>query len=263
MIGFLASLTDDLVPVCGCALVESTRGVAMDATGSDEARIARVRAALGAAGKDPALSLCQVSASIVQVAGAGVILISGGRTVGSVCVSNAMTEAVEEVQYTLGEGPCMDAFSSKVPVLVPDLASSELHQWSGFRLGIAGFGIRAAFGFPLLVGPICIGALNLYHDRPGELSRDQYGDAVIVAHLVARSVLGWQSAAEAGTLAWQLEQVPSHRAVIHQAAGMVSVQAGVAVGDGLDLLRAHAFAEGRPIGQVATDVVDRHLRFEP
>jgi hypothetical protein len=225
--------------------------------------VARVEAEFDAAGIDPALSLCQASASVVRVAGAGIVLVSAGRTLGSVCFSNPMAEAVEDIQYTLGEGPCMDAFASKTPVLVPDLASPELTRWSGFREGALGAGVRAVFGFPLLVGPVCIGALNLYNHRAGALTTEQYADAVMVANVVTRRVLTWQSKAETGALAWQLEQVPSHRAVIHQATGMVSVQAAVSVGDGLDLLRAHAFAEGRPLGNVAADVVARRLAFSP
>jgi transcriptional regulator with GAF, ATPase, and Fis domain len=226
-------------------------------------RATRVKAQFDAARVEPALSLCQASASVLGVAGAGIILVSRGRTLGNLCVSNQMAEAAEEVQYALGEGPSMDAFASKMPVLVPDLASPEMTRWSGFREGALGAGVRAAFGFPLLIGTVCIGALNLYNDRAGELTTEQCADAVTVADVIASNVLTWQSHAKVGTLAWQLEQVPSHRAVVHQASGMVSVQAGVSVNDGLDLLRAHAFAEGQTLGNVAADVVARLLSFRP
>jgi GAF domain len=229
----------------------------------DRERLDRVRVELSAGGRDPALCLCQVSASIVRVAGAGVVLVSASRALGNVCASDPKTEAVEEVQYTLGEGPCVDAFASKAPVLVPDLASPELTRWSGFRDGALDLGVRAAFGFPMLMGSLCVGALNLYHDQPGELTAEQFADAVLVAHVVTRTLLGWQSLADSGSVAWQLEQVPVHRAAVHQAAGMISVQATVSVGDGLALLRAHAFSEGRLVSEVAAEVVAGRLRFGP
>ena len=87
--------------------------------------------------------------------------------------------------------------------------------------------MRAAFGFPLLIETVCFGALNLYHDVAGSLSNDQFADALAVAYVASRTVLRWQSVAGPGSLAWQLEHVPVHRAVIHQAGGMVSVQADV------------------------------------
>jgi hypothetical protein len=42
---------------------------------------------------------------------------------------------------------------------------------------------------------------------------------------------------------------------------MVSVQAAVSLADALLLIRAHAFAEGRPVSVVADDVVARRLRL--
>ena len=155
----------------------------------------------------------------------------------------------------------MDAFHSHAPVLVPDLVQ-EPDRWTAFRTGALDAGVQAAFGFPLLVGTVCIGALDLYHDHTGALSAEQFADAEAVAHVASRTVLGWQSVAEVGTLAWQLEQVPLHRAEVNQAAGMVSVQAGVFVDDALVLLRAYAFAEGRTVGPIAAEVVAGSLRFD-
>lgn len=228
----------------------------------DPARLARVVAELAVGETDPQTSLCSASAGVVRVSGAGVVLILRGRALGNVCASDPMTETVEEVQYTLGEGPCVDAFNSRAPVLAPDLAGPDMIRWPGFREGALEAGVRAAFGFPMFVGSVCIGALNLYNDRTGALTDDQFADAVVVAHVAGRAVMGWQSVAGPGSLAWQLEHVDAHRAVVHQAAGMASVQGAVSVGDALMLLRAYAFAEDRPISAVAADVVGGGLRFE-
>jgi hypothetical protein len=234
----------------------------MDEEESSRKRTVRVDAEFDAPGSDPALSLCQASASIVRVAGAGIVVGSRGRTLGNVCASSPMVEAAEEAQYALGEGPCIDAFSSRAPVLVPDLASTEFIRWSGFRHGALTAGVRAAFGFPLVVGPICIGTLNLYNDRAGDLTISQFADAVTVAKVVVSRVLKWQARADFGAVAWQLERVPAHRAVIHQATGKISVQVRVSVDDALDLLRAHAFAEGRPLSNVAEDVMEGRVDFK-
>jgi GAF domain-containing protein len=189
------------------------------------------------------------------------VLILHGRALGTVCSSNALVEKVEEVQYNLGEGPCLDAFNTRQPVVIPDLAAGDQHRWPGFREGALAEGIRAAFGFPILIGSVCIGALNLYQRRSGPLSDDQFADALAVAHIAGRTVLDWQSVAGEGSLARQLEHLPANRAVVHQATGMVSVQASIPVNDALALLRASAFSSNRPIHEVATDVVRGELRF--
>jgi hypothetical protein len=228
----------------------------------DPVRVSRMTAALAIGEMDPKHSLCVASATAIGVTGAGVILMSGGRALGSVCVSDPMTAAVEEVQYTLGEGPCVDAFHTKAPVLAPDLAHADDDRWPGFRAGALTAGVHAVFGFPLLIESVCFGALNLYNVHPGALSDDQFADALAVAHVASRAVLGWQSVAGPGSLAWQLEHVPMHRAVVHQASGMVSVQAAVSVPDAVVMLRAYSFAEDRPISAVAEEIVSGALRLD-
>ena len=227
----------------------------------DPARVARVSTALDDQGADAEHSLCVACANVAQVSGAGVVLIMHGRALGTVCCSDEIAETVEDVQFTLGEGPCIDAFDTRRPVFIPDLAAADVVRWAGFREGALAAGIRAAFGFPILVGPVCIGALNLYRDRAGDLSDEQIADAEVLAHVAGRIVMGWQSVAGAGSLARQLEQVPANRAVVHQATGMISVQASVSVDDAVALLRAYAFATNRAAHDVAADVVDRALRF--
>ncbi len=211
---------------------------------------------------DPASSLCLACTDVLGVTGAGLVLMSGGRSLGCVAVSDLVTETVAQLEYTLGEGPCLAAYASRAPVFDPDLADHEIALWPEFRRGALAAGVRAAFGFPILVDRICIGALNLYHDKSGALTEGQIGDALVVARIAGRTLLAWQADAPPGTVAWQLEAVPNHRMQVHQATGRISVQAGITVADALALLRAYAFAEDRPISQVAAAVSDGQLRFD-
>ncbi len=165
----------------------------------------------------------------------------------SVGVSDHMAGAVEQIEYTLGQGPCVAAYHQRVPVFDPDLTDGRAVQWTEFRRAAITVGARAVFGFPLLVDHICIGALNLYHDRSGELTDRQVDDAVVVAGLAGRTLLSWQADAAPGTVAWQLERVPDHRMEVHQATGRVSVQAGISVADAIVLLRAYAYSEDRTL----------------
>ena len=89
---------------------------------------------------------------------------------GSVCTTNAVSALVEELQFELGEGPCVDAHHQGRPVLEPDLAAPEIPAGSAFTGPAVTAGVRAVFGFPLQVGEVRLGALNLYCDRPGSLT---------------------------------------------------------------------------------------------
>ncbi len=225
-------------------------------------RFAQIVAAHHDQHRDPASSLCLACVDVLGVSGAGLVLMSGGRSLDFIGVSDRVSDAVEQMEYTLGEGPCVAAFHTKLPVFDADLADERTARWPEFRRGALAAGVHAAFGFPLLVDRICIGALNLYHDRPGALSDDQIAGALVVAQCASRSVLAWQADAPPGRVAWQLEQAPNHGVEVHQATGRISVQAGISLDDALVLLRAYAFSHDRPIGDVAADVAAGRLRLD-
>jgi hypothetical protein len=119
----------------------------------------------------------------------------------------------------------------------------------------------AVFAFPLRVGAIRIGALNVYRDHPGPLDDEQYADGVVLAGVAARAVLALQADAPPGMLGAELEAGSDFRFVVHQASGMVSAQLDVTIGEALVRIRAFAFANDRSLNMVAEDVVARRLRF--
>jgi hypothetical protein len=207
--------------------------------------------------------LCQVCADITESSGAGIMLFDNGLSRGSLCATDAVSGLIEDLQFTLGEGPCIDASRDGRPVLEPDLAEPATTRWVAFGPPAVAAGVRAVFGFPVRVGAVGIGALNLYRDRPGPLTDDQYADALVLADVAAEFILLVQAEASPGELAAELESGASFHYVVHQASGMVSAQLEVSVEQALVRLRAHAFLTGIPLTDVARNVVDRTLRFEP
>lgn len=225
-------------------------------------RLLRILGLLAGSGVDAGTTrLCEASAEALVMSGAGIMLMSGDLRTGSVCSSNAVSALIEELQYTLGEGPCVDAHREDRPVLEPDLADPEVPRWIAFAPPAVAAGARAVFGFPMQVGAVRLGALNVYRDQPGPLADDQHADALVMADVAAREVLAMQAGAPPGTLAAELEAGANFRFVVHQASGMVSAQLGVSVTEALIRLRGHAFAHDRLLTDVADDVVARRFRF--
>jgi len=194
--------------------------------------------------------------------GAGVMLMSGEIPRGSLCTSNTVSHLIEELQYTLGEGPCVDAYQQDKVVTEPDLADPVTRRWPAFTPPTLGARVRAIFGYLMRVGSVRPGALNLYRDRPGPLSGDQHADALVVADVAARWVLEAQAGAPLDTVADELEAGADFHFVVHNAAGIVSVQRQVSVTEALIRLRAYAFTSDRLLTDVAEDVVAHRLRLE-
>lgn len=206
--------------------------------------------------------LCDVCAEVTGTSGAGIMLMSGDVPRGSICTTNAVSALIEQLQYDLGEGPCVDAHDDDRPVLEPDLRHPERSRWPAFTPPAVQAGVRAVFGFPLQVGVVRLGALNLYRDRPGALTDDQHAEALVMADVAAQAVLVLQAHAPAGMIAAELEAGADFHYVVHQASGMVAAQLETSVAHALIRLRAYAFGNGRPLRAVADDVVGRRLRFE-
>ena len=226
-------------------------------------RLARVLAELSAEGEAgwSSVRLCEAARDIVDVSGAGVMLMSGDVPSGSLCTTNDVSNLIEELQFTLGEGPCVDAHHRNHVVLEPDLARSGEPRWLAFTPPAVDAGVRAVFAFPLQVGTVRLGALDLYRDQPGALSDEQHANAMAMAEVIANWVLDVQAHAPNGSVAQELDRDADFHAVVHNAAGAVSVQLAISITEALIRLRAYAFSNDRLLRDVAEDVVARKLRF--
>lgn len=229
---------------------------------SGERRL-RILASLvdAAHGDITSVRLCEVCRTVTGVTGAGIMLMSDDLPLGSACTTSDVSALIEELQFTLGEGPCVDAYHLGRPVIEADLARPSVPRWPAFTGPALAGGVRAVFGFPLVVGAVRLGALNLYRDRRGALTDDQHADALVMADVAAEALLVMQAGASLEGLTAALEAGSNLGYVVHQAAGMVSAQLDMSVAQALVRLRAHAFGNQRPIADVAGDVVARRLRF--
>jgi hypothetical protein len=130
-----------------------------------------------------------------------------------------------------------------------------MRRWPAFTPLAVGADVRAVFGFPMRVGSVLLGALNLYRDVPGQLTGEQHADAMVVAEVAARWVLEAQAGAPADMVAEELEIGADFHFAVHNAAGIVSVQQNISVTEALIRLRAHAFSADRLLADVDRDVM--------
>lgn len=206
-------------------------------------------------------ALCKGCVREFAITGAGLTFIAGGRPQGSLGVSDERSRRVEELQFTYGEGPCVDADRTRRPVSEPRLVQAAL-RWPAFGPEALKAGVEAVFAIPLQLGKASYGALDLYRDTPGPLAVGELADACAIANGAVVMMLALQEASAPGELTPALEDMADYRAEVHQAAGMISVQIGVSIGEAMVALRARAYQTGMPIGELATEVVARRVRLD-
>jgi len=206
-------------------------------------------------------AICRTCIDEVRVDGGGVSLMTGQGYAGTVWASDNIALRVEELQFVLGEGPCVDAVGSGQPVLEADLAAVEgsaRRRWPAFATEAFDAGVQAIFGLPLAVGSTSLGALDLYRKTPGPLTPRQLDWAREVADATSNVLLRLEATeARAGGDS----RSSAYHWTVHQAAGMMSQQLDIRIEVAMVKLRATAFSEGRSIDELAADVVARRRRF--
>jgi hypothetical protein len=232
-------------------------------------RVVRIWTQIGEQSQGAPISVAHVCAAAVAglgVDGGGLTVVISPTVRETVSATDLVAAGLEELQLTFGQGPCVDSFANGGPVLAGDLDAPECHaRWPAFTPAALGSGARAVFALPLQIGAIRIGVLDLYRARSGGLSAHELADALAFADTAGVLLLDPAAGVDADNAeqAWQRDDPSAHHAVVHQATGMILVQLGVSADAAFARLRAHAYAHDRRLGDVARDVVDRRLRFDP
>lgn len=195
---------------------------------------------------------------VLPVDGASISVMSGPRERETLYASDEIAAQIEDVQFSLGEGPCFEAFATRRPVLVPDLPQASVLAWPVFATAVHDLPIGAIFAFPLQAGAIGIGAVDLYRRRPGWLSGAELSVALEVIDIVGAVLLG--------LLLGEVDDTDGLRGVlspgreqVHQATGMLIAALSITAEEALARLRGHAFVMGRSLDEVAKDIVSRRL----
>jgi len=210
-------------------------------------------------------SLCDPFLDLFPIAGASLSLLAGPVGQSTICASSSIAVRLDELQFDLGEGPCWQALRSRRPVLAPNLREGVYSDWPVFASAVThdqdAAEVTSMFAFPMVVGSLDIGAVDLYSTSPQTMTRSDVSDASALASVAAWQVL--RRVLEEQQFDADVDNAASRtsRREVHQATGMVLAQLNVSADDAALLLRAHAFSSGRSVRDVATDVVERRLDF--
>lgn len=205
--------------------------------------------------------LCSTAVRVLPAWGSGVSIVSEHGVYGVAAASDLRSRELEALQVTFGEGPCVDAFSGRHPVLESDL-DTTMGRWPAYGPEARDLGVRAVFAFPLQVGAARLGVLDIYREEPGPLSSEALSQALTFAEIAVRTLLDGQEQAPAGQVAADLQIALEYRTELYQAQGMVMVDLKVPLAEAMIRLRAFAYSSGRPLGEVAREIVSGRLRLE-
>ncbi|MGC8481771.1 MAG: ANTAR domain-containing protein [Acidimicrobiales bacterium] len=207
-------------------------------------------------------SLCSVARQITELDGAGISITTKAGAQEPLCASNGIAQRLMELEIAFNEGPGREAIQTGTFNEVTDLTSERGKRWMFYSSEAIKLGVQAVFGFPIQIGAVVFGALSLYCERAGSLSEKQSSSAYLMASVIGRSVLEMQAGVPRDAISDELQGESSFDFTVHQASGMLSMQAQVSVKDALILLRAHAFSMDLSLSVLAHRIIDRSTWFD-
>ncbi|MFI9771223.1 GAF and ANTAR domain-containing protein [Streptomyces sp. NPDC052415] len=166
---------------------------------------------------------------------------------------------LEEIQFTVLEGPCITAAQTGEPVAVDDLRQ-QLTPWPLFgamaceKLPEVG----SVYALPLFFGDYVLGSVDLLARRPHALDESALEQASHVADAVTAALIPTREILLTGNdaPAWEPEQVVrAHWFDTSRAVGAVAARRRISPEDALALMRAEALRTGRTLADITTDIL--------
>jgi hypothetical protein len=208
--------------------------------------------------------LCRAVVDVLGVQGAAISVYLGGDIAVPVGASDLDATTGEALQFTLREGPCFEAYSSRQPVLVPDVARPDSRAWSAWPNYAEQLtrrtSYRGVFAYPLLSSGLVMGSLSLYGASQGGTGgsgavtgiADRIADRLLQAEIITNS-------AGEPEHRWMDGPASRRRRQVWLAQGLTVQINKLTPGQALDLLRAQAFTEDRLLDDFADDIVSGRL----
>jgi GAF domain-containing protein len=200
-------------------------------------------------------SLVARCAALLTADTAGVLLeTADGKLRLAAALSDEM-RVIEELEMTLGQGPCLEAYRAGEQVIVEDLETSQ-ERWPEITPKLLALGMRAACAFPLRLRGDRIGALNLYRAAPGRFHDDDISLGQAFADVAAIGILQERKFAAAQERAEQLQHALDSRVLIEQAKGVIAERHGVTPQEAFERLRSYARSRNLKLHEVGRQVTE-------
>lgn len=208
--------------------------------------------------------LCAACVDLLDVDGASISLINAGSTQGTFGSSGELSRTLDELQFTYGQGPCLDAVQTNRPVSADDLDGAGEDRWPALAQAVLAHGVRAMYALPVTVASTPIGALEMYRHRSGPLDDRALTGGLWAAGLASLPLLDlmhadvdWQAAGDGSGVFDQLASL--ERVEVYQATGMIVAALDVSAADAVARLRGHAVAHDLTASEAAYRVLDRRI----
>ena len=189
--------------------------------------------------------------------GAGLTLIEADRA-DTIVKSEPFVQVIDDIQYGLGEGPCVSAAALGATMRSGSLGGDS--RWPRFGPRAGRLGVHSVLSLPLISADAVVGAMNVYaHVRDAFDERsERLGELFAVPAAIA--VQNAQILAQTQRLAAKFQAALTNRAVIDQAIGILMSRSGISADEAFSRLRVLSQQEHAKLSAIASGIVQEAVR---
>jgi GAF domain-containing protein len=189
--------------------------------------------------------------------GAGLTLLEPDRA-DTIVKSEPFVKEIDDIQYGLGEGPCISAAKTGQTMRSGSLGDDR--RWPRFGPRADQLGVHSVLSLPLIAGDVVVGAMNVYAHALDSFDERSEELGKLFAVPAAIAVQNAQILAQTRRLAVSLQAALTSQAVIDQAIGIMRSRSGISADEALDRLRRHSEREHTKVNAIAAGIVQEAIR---
>jgi hypothetical protein len=206
-------------------------------------------------------ALCRAAVAVLPMDSIALSVYLGEDVAVPMGVSDTDAATAEQLQFTLGEGPCYRSYEVKNAVLVPDIDGADSFRWPFYATELTRrTSFHAVFAFPLMPHGVPVGSVSMYRRSPGALA--DFGEARLIAERIAVRLLNaglFGDYADDGHHGWLNKPTVVRRHQVSMAQGITMQVNRINPSEALALLRSYAFSLDRLLDDVAPDIIEGRL----
>jgi transcriptional regulator with GAF, ATPase, and Fis domain len=173
----------------------------------------------------------------------------------TLAASDEQALRIDQLQYDLNEGPCLETLATGKPHYIPDTATET--RWPRFCPAAREQGVRSCLGLPLNGPTGLMGGYNLYSTWSEAFAPDRRGELEVFAGNAAGAVAVAMKLADQTQMSDDLREALTSRAVIDQATGIIMAQQRCGAAAAFDILRRASQNRNVKLRELAAEIVSQ------
>jgi GAF domain-containing protein len=197
--------------------------------------------------------LAQLTAqTLPEGSSCGVTVCQDSRVV-TLAASDEQARRIDQLQYDLDEGPCLDTVATGKPHYIANTLSEA--RWPSFCPAVHEQGVQSCLGLPLTVPSGVVGGYNFYSTRRDAFAEGTRGQLELFAANAAGAVSVAVKLADQIQMSDDLHGALASRAVIDQATGIIMAQQRCSAAAAFDVLRRASQNRNIKLRELAAELV--------